>query len=1131
MLAIKIKGDSYNPLPGPLTGDDQYVEVTFTIGEKSYCGHFGPSPAKNDEKKIVFRGPSSSCVGEPEPEPPVEFDCPDGFECAVFNVLPGPDDLVPVDDATAFSWFRPADFSGFGAESGTNGEFSRGPLVMARGTAADPNGTVELRLLQTAYVGAPRPALGGPGKTCWKIEADPNAIGWLDCDGGSADDVELTVNSHGSGPAGPETLSVGVGAPGVAGAGILRVIVSTYESLDPGDVCKEVTYPAGQQTAFTIGTATATITEPIQGSDGESSLPGLAFDCTNWGTDNAASSSIAAPLFTLDVYLEVGGGLIKGTYDIANVLRLNLDSLDASAAPSVCGNGVLEGDEECDDGTGDPNSAADGDGCSATCTVEDGWECDEAEPTTCTQLVCGDGKVTVSLGEECDDNVLPPADGDGCSATCTVEDSWECNGEPSVCVERYCGDGVITASLGEACDDGEEPPVDGDGCSATCTVEDDYICTGQPSVCTSVSDLCPSGAEACAAFNILPGTGFWLAVPGEKDTFFQLFDFPDVGMSNVTDGQWGPSPIMLAKWAGGDLTWIGDSYIGATLNDDIQDLAAAAGTVCLHIRQDPADTGWLDCAGGVKASDVSLSVDSNFNAPDGAPILSLPDGPATGPAGTAVVRVEMQVVLTSKNGTDCNGVDYSGVEVVKTAFTTLTATSELLEPWLGSPPLGDPNVDQILTMDGWEFNCGTWGTGDGSISSIVAPLYSLGFPAPLPGNPPVDVAMMPRFELAQTAWPTGNEECGNGVIEAGELCDDGTGDPNSMVDGDGCSVTCTIESGWVCTGQPSVCHEVVCGDGAVEGDEQCDDGTGDPNSMVDGDGCAADCTVETGWSCVGEPSTCGAAECGDGYPVGTEECDDRDTNDGDGCSSTCTVEQYWACDDGAPSFCDGICGDGKIRGLEECDDGDADAGDGCSATCTVEDAWGCTLDEPSQCSNCGDDVVLVDSGSGLFLLGIGNDCDDGNTSNGDCCSATCYFETSGSQCTGDGNICTDDECDGAGNCEHNPVDGRYCDDGSACTNRCGAAVCDDCEGDRCDICVDGDCVGDFIPPWINEVDYSSQVESGSSLMVDYEEYVEIAAPAGSDLGGYRLVGVDGGQCRGSAGSIPVLQSTPPTRET
>jgi cysteine-rich repeat protein len=42
--------------------------------------------------------------------------------------------------------------------------------------------------------------------------------------------------------------------------------------------------------------------------------------------------------------------------------------------------------------------------------------------------------------------------------------------------------------------------------------------------------------------------------------------------------------------------------------------------------------------------------------------------------------------------------------------------------------------------------------------------------------------------------------CGDGFVEAGETCDDG-----NTTNGDGCSSTCHIESGSVCSGMPSEC--------------------------------------------------------------------------------------------------------------------------------------------------------------------------------------------------------------------------------------------------------------------------------------------------------------------------------------
>jgi cysteine-rich repeat protein len=92
-------------------------------------------------------------------------------------------------------------------------------------------------------------------------------------------------------------------------------------------------------------------------------------------------------------------------------------------------------------------------------------------------------------------------------------------------------------------------------------------------------------------------------------------------------------------------------------------------------------------------------------------------------------------------------------------------------------------------------------------------------------------------------------------------------------------------------------------------------------------------------------------------------------------------------------------------------------------------------------------------------------CDDGNTADGDCCSATCHYEAPGAACTSDSNQCTADQCDGAGVCTHpeRPV-GYTCDDGNLCTSgdQCvPGAICrgavptvcndnDECTNDTCD---------------------------------------------------------------------------------
>ena len=160
--------------------------------------------------------------------------------------------------------------------------------------------------------------------------------------------------------------------------------------------------------------------------------------------------------------------------------------------------------------------------------------------------------------------------------------------------------------------------------------------------------------------------------------------------------------------------------------------------------------------------------------------------------------------------------------------------------------------------------------------------------------------------------------CGDGVIEGAETCDD-----NNTASGDGCSDICQEESGWTCTGEPSVCTE-VCGDGVIEGAETCDD-----NNTASGDGCSDICQEESGWTCNGEPSACTEDPvCGDGVIEGAETCDDNNTASGDGCSDICQEESGWTCTD-EPSVCcigdqtvvDGVCTDPECIGDQTVVDG------------------------------------------------------------------------------------------------------------------------------------------------------------------------------------------------------------------
>ena len=294
--------------------------------------------------------------------------------------------------------------------------------------------------------------------------------------------------------------------------------------------------------------------------------------------------------------------------------------------------------------------------------------------------------------------------------------------------------------------------------------------------------------------------------------------------------------------------------------------------------------------------------------------------------------------------------------------------------------------------------------------------------------------------------------CGDGILEGNEDCDDG-----NTKDCDGCSHTCKIE---------------VCGNGRKECNEECDDG-----NVVDGDGCDSNCTLP---------------RCGNGIVDPGEACDDGNTDPNDECDANCQVSG---------------CGDGRIdRPGEECDDGAANgtSGDSCDAVC-----------------------LLVRCGNNVLELDAGEECDDGNLTDCDGCSHTCRIERCGDgipecgeacdlgpangtpgsgcntscqrcslgsgadcpcaedldchplgRCAGlacegglcvlvpvpvcdDGDACTSDFCDALLGCQHSN-NTAACDDGNACTTR------DTCSGGRCvggpprdcddgDLCTDDTC--------------------------------------------------------------------------
>ena len=149
---------------------------------------------------------------------------------------------------------------------------------------------------------------------------------------------------------------------------------------------------------------------------------------------------------------------------------------------------------------------------------------------------------------------------------------------------------------------------------------------------------------------------------------------------------------------------------------------------------------------------------------------------------------------------------------------------------------------------------------------------------------------------------------------------------------------------------------------------------------------------------------------------------------------------------------------------------------GCGQSADANPADG----KPDECS-----VVIV---CGNGRLDGQEQCDDGNTVDGDCCSSRCLFEGVATACASDGRECTDDHCDGQGTCIHpNVLDGTVCDDQDLCT--------------QLDACLAGDCVG--APAVL--IDSLGRLNNGADIEVD----VAVRSLGGVLRIGKKAVAIDG----------------------
>ena len=188
---------------------------------------------------------------------------------------------------------------------------------------------------------------------------------------------------------------------------------------------------------------------------------------------------------------------------VVSMVLVALAGCSGDPIPAVCGDGIVDPGEACDDGAQ-----------SATCNAN------------CTAAVCGDGQLNTAAGEVCDDGNV--ASLDGCSSDCRSNET--------------CGNSYIDTARGETCDDGNT--TSGDGCSAACVIE-----PSEPTIIWTLlnTSLWSAKGDGRSAGQLLTGSGLAVAVdPTTSTIFFDRGSPKAIARANMD----GSSPVDIVTGVG-----------------------------------------------------------------------------------------------------------------------------------------------------------------------------------------------------------------------------------------------------------------------------------------------------------------------------------------------------------------------------------------------------------------------------------------------------------------------------------------------------------------------------------------------------------------------------------------------------
>ncbi|MFH2008680.1 MAG: DUF4215 domain-containing protein [bacterium] len=535
------------------------------------------------------------------------------------------------------------------------------------------------------------------------------------------------------------------------------------------------------------------------------------------------------------------------------------------AGQSPCGNGMVDGGEQCD------GTDLAGQTCEFRTGLPDGalvcYEC-ELDDSRCHD--CGNGLIEAGP-EQCDGENLG---GESCVslgfARGTLRCGADCRLDRSLC-EQGCGNG--RAELGEACDGAD---LGGQSCAdqgflwghLSCTSDcelDTSTCSGtcgddvlDPREDCDGSDL---GGQTC-----LTAAGAHAGALGCTSTcHLDVSACHTCGDGVIEADEQCDGPSLRGascQSLGYDLGVLG------CRGDCTLDTTGCGPLLC----GDGQVTGTEDCDGG------------NLNGED---CVSLGFGSgALGCDGLCAFDTTGCVPLSCGDGLvtgveNCDGTNLGGQDCLSLGFDsgTLDCAGDCTFDTTGCDILtcGDGQVTGVEQCDGTNLD------GEDCVS--------LGF-----DSGTLDCAGNCTFDTTACA----DFFCGDGLLTAPEDCD-GTNLGGQDCLGLGFD-SGTLDCAGDCTFDTTGCADFFCGDGLLTAPEGCDGtnlGGESCFSLGLGTGalsCDASCLLDT-TACVPMPT-----DCGNGYVAAAEECDDGNTVSGDGCDASCNTEPGYYCYDD-PSTC------------------------------------------------------------------------------------------------------------------------------------------------------------------------------------------------------------------------------------